>query len=249
VTVNYPEPLPGNPRQFTIDQHVFPVESLRRFADQDGLLMVRRNDPQRVLKLRPTNVMFCAKRAWDERTEKGLMKQIEDRFQQLAGEILDGRRSLGPAECSVASRFYALCRVRSQHRASPTPDARSPLIKGDTLTLEQQENLEKNGYVFMTENGLPGRMMAGILILRHIDFFEHELNAIPWGIVTSAQGEFVIPDEFGTTPIVPVTPTLCLVAAWEDSILDRSGVRDVNEQLTSAVRHYLVAHDLPNCPL
>jgi len=76
VTVSYPEPLPGNPREFTIDQHVFPVESLSRFTDQGGLLMVRRNDPQRVLKLRPTNVMFCAKRAWDERTEKGLMKQI-----------------------------------------------------------------------------------------------------------------------------------------------------------------------------
>jgi len=93
--MKYPAPLPGNPRQFTIDQHVFPTESLNRFADKEGFLKVRRTGQGHTFRLRPTDGMFCAKRAWDERSEKHLMKQIEGRFQQIADSVLSGRRSLG----------------------------------------------------------------------------------------------------------------------------------------------------------
>ncbi len=130
----------------------------------------------------------------------------------------------------------------------PYTEYARPLIKGDSLTIEQQENLEKNGYSFMTENGMPGRMVAGILIQRHVYHFQRQLIGIPWGIVTAAQGEFVIPDEFGTTPIIPVSPTICLIAAWDNAVLDRSGVKSVNLESTSAVRNYFVAHDLANSP-
>jgi hypothetical protein len=237
--------MKGNPRQFTINQHVFPVASFRRFTNDRGLVMVRCFHRPRDLTLHPTNPMFCAQRAWDERTEKGLMRDIEDRFQALADEITGGRQVLGPTELGVVSRFYALCRVRGQHRASPTPNMRSPDIKGDALTLEQQEHLEKNGYSFMTEDGMPGRMMAGIMILREIDIFQHKLTDIPWGIVIAEQGEFIIPDEFPTTPMVPVAPTVCLIATWENGVVNQSEVKRINGELSSAARQYIPSLPVP----
>jgi hypothetical protein len=249
VAMKYPKPMPGNPREFTIDQHVFPAESLSRFAAEDGFVKVRRVGQAREFRLKPTDEMFCAKRAWDERTEKHLMKQIEDRFQQLAEAILRGHRSLSTADYKAASQFYALCRVRGEHRSSPTRDCPTPGVTGDDLTPDQQENLEKNGYIYVLKSGVPGRMMAGVFIQRHIDYFVHQLRGTPWGVITSSQGEFVVPDAFGTYPIVPVSPTLCLVAGTTERILDSADVKDLNIKLMSAVKHYVVARNFDECPL
>ena len=51
----------------------------------------------------------------------------------------------------------------------------------------------------------PGRMLAGIYIQRSIDFYQYQLSAETWGVARALHGEFILPDEFGTTPIVPVT--------------------------------------------
>lgn len=122
--MKYSKPMKANPRQFTINQHVFPIASFRRFTNDRGLVMVRCFHPPPDLKLHPTNPMFCAQRAWDERTERGLMKDIEYRFQTLADEIINERQTLGPAAVvrSESPTLIAECRIdlpRSLSRLDP----------------------------------------------------------------------------------------------------------------------------------
>jgi hypothetical protein len=239
----------GNPRRFAVNQHVFPLRSLQRFADPTGHIMVRRGNPPKELRLKPNNPMFCAFRAWDERAEKGYMKRIEDRFQVLAREITAGRTSLEPTEFNAISQFYALCRLRSQHRTAPIIDQPVPGLTPEVLTLDQEENLEKNGYIFAGGTGIPGRMIAGLVIQRWIDYFQHQLKDKQWGIILALRGEFVVPDQFGESPIVPVTPKIALVADWANSSEDESTVRILNGQLVSAVKHYVAARNFAECPL
>jgi hypothetical protein len=63
------------------------------------------------------------------------------------------------------------------------------------------------------------------------------------------RGEFVVPDEFGETPMVPVTPKIALIADWADSSEDENTVRILNRQLVSAVKHYVAARNFAECPL
>jgi hypothetical protein len=250
--MKYPKTQKGNPRALTIRQHVFPVQSLKRFANSLGWLSVRRTGerPGVPLRLRADNPMFCAMRAWDQRTESGLMKWIEDEFQPIADDIVNGRLQLHAHEHKTIARFYALWRVRAQHRESPIEGRRANEITPEPLNVDQQECLERNGYIFVGPDGmLPGRMLAGIHIQREIDFFVHQLSNETWGVVRARAGEFLLPDCFGETAIVPVTPRACLVARAGNGDLKEDGVREFNVLAASSCSRYVVARSFAKCPL
>ncbi|HQT90335.1 MAG TPA: hypothetical protein PK677_17680 [Acidiphilium sp.] len=80
---------PGNPNRLTLRQHVFPTKSISRFGNQNGLISVHDLIRKQVFNAKPTNVIFCADRAWDQRTERE-MKTIEDRFQSLIAPVVAG---------------------------------------------------------------------------------------------------------------------------------------------------------------
>jgi hypothetical protein len=121
-----------------------------------------------------------------------------------------------------------------------------PAVTPEVLTRDQRENLEKNGYVLAGGNSIPGRMMAAVVIQRWDRLF---LGLDGEEIISALQGEFVVPDECGETPIVPVTPKIALVTNWPDSSEDESAVRTLNRQISRAVKHYVVARNLAECPL
>ncbi len=87
---NYEKPQKGNPHGLTIDQHVFPKRSIERFAGQDGRVYVYLKSKQVYFQAAPGDVIFCAKRIWDQRAEYGYMREIEDKFQALAESIICG---------------------------------------------------------------------------------------------------------------------------------------------------------------
>src|SRR6516165_2453987 len=82
---------PRNPNRLTVDQHVFPSTSIERFADEKGYVSLHDLRRERIIRVKPRNAIFCASRAWDERTETGFMKRIEDEFQQIIGPIIEGK--------------------------------------------------------------------------------------------------------------------------------------------------------------
>jgi hypothetical protein len=72
----------GNPNRLTLNQHIFPTQSIKRFTNESGRVSVHDLCVNNSFSAKPDNPIFCARRAWDERAETGYMKRIEDEFQK-----------------------------------------------------------------------------------------------------------------------------------------------------------------------
>jgi hypothetical protein len=109
-----------NPHRLTINQHVFPTASIKRFVDELGrvcVLEVARNRPR---KARPNDSIFCARRAWPHHADVGYMKKFEDAFQQLASGIIRGTISqIDDAGAKIVRDFYVLWYMRATGRHPP----------------------------------------------------------------------------------------------------------------------------------
>lgn len=243
---------PKNPNALTLDQHVFPKKSIDRFTDKSGyvsLLNLRRNQERRV---RPGNVIFCASRAWDERTETGFMKRIEDEFQQIMGLILDGTtETIGPDQKAAIDRMYALWHMRARYRELDAQEIQLNGIAGSDLTLEQEENLEKNGYMFARNSGtMPARQLNGLELQMRINAYARELGTAVtrWGVISAQAGEFIVPD-IPLHGIIPVAPQLALVHSSPDGMILERNVAEINRVIREASQDYCFARDFASCPV
>jgi hypothetical protein len=80
------------------------------------------------------------------------MKPIEDRFQQLADLIIDGRVSTFDAEqMHIISSFYALWATRAEIRDQPGKGAvlHGVMPGRNTWSKDEEERLEKAGIDFL----------------------------------------------------------------------------------------------------
>jgi hypothetical protein len=186
-------------------------------------------------KLAPQNPIFCARRAWDQRSEAGYMRHIEDRFQALADRIVDGNRSLSEPDCKVVTQFYALWRHRAIQRDTREADAPIRGLLPENLSEDQREIIERNGYIVVDAVGaIPGRMMGGLRIQSGIGQLVSQLSGTRWGVAEASQGEFLVPDQFGQFLAVPLNPRLCLIAGTEDRTVLLDDVRLINRLAINA---------------
>jgi hypothetical protein len=246
----FEKPQKGNPNQLVINQHTFPAKSIARFGGSSGRVQLQMKADKSIRLAKPSDTMFCARRAWDHASEVRFIKKIEDNFQQLADLIIDdGVSSFNEEQTHVISSFYALWMARAQIRDQPERDAIMPGVwPGSALSKHQEEGLEKAGYAFARGNVFPARMKNGVaihvLVARHL----RQINATAsWGIVRPSDGEFVVPD-WPEHAFVPITPTIALANPASNQQLDRSAVGLVNEQVRSASRRYFFARDFVACP-
>lgn len=153
--MKYERPQRGNPQELTINQHVFSFRSFARFVDSDGRIAVRRPpDASEELRVAPDAALFCAMRVWDHGAESGFMKEIEDRFQGVAEQIVGVRQSLADDQHMIVTEFFALWAARAHLKANRTADAPIAGIEGKQVrhTPDDQELLEKNGIGTSTKN-------------------------------------------------------------------------------------------------
>jgi hypothetical protein len=234
----------------TIKQHVFPFRSIARFCGSNGQVSVHFLTTMKVIKSTPGNQLFCATRIWDQRTEAGYMKTIEDEFQFLASKIVNGLNSI-PLEAHVSvSKFFALWHLRSHRKKQPEPDHTLNAMQGERLSKDQKEILERKHMIFADTNAsVPGRMMLGLLLQREIDkITTRRLYGKRWGIVRANNGEFIIPDVVDLA-VVPVSPTISLVCDCDDSKIAESQVAEINRKFHDSATEYLIANDFGKCPL
>lgn len=252
--MKYAKAQKGNPNRLAINQHVFPVASLRRFANGGGV-WVKRMGWLKPRKLSLRDPIFCAQRGWDQRSESGYPLQIERRFQALADRIEAGYCSLNETECNTVTEFYALWRHRAFEREFRQPDV-TPRVPfpGDSLTQDQREKIEKNGCIVFDARGvLPGRMAAGIRIQLGIRGVALQLQGARWGVAESVTEEFIVPNCFGSALIVPVSPNIFLLAGMGDHTALPDSVRVINrvavKMAFSTSNGYVAARDFSKCPL
>lgn len=241
----------GNPHRLTVKQHVFPSASIKRYATTEGTVQVYSKRLGKVLSIYPKNSFFCVNRVWDQKSENGIGKSIEDAFQALADRVVDGSvKRIGIFEKIVVEEYLSLWRSRHDLRHSGLPDYMVNGVSGDSLTLDQQEILEKNHTMFISEDGkFLGRFMAGPKILIQMDYFREQVKNVQWGIARARSGEFLVPDCFGPMMIVPISPNIALIADLDSQSLTADEVALVNRNAVLHCTDYYFSRALSCCPI
>lgn len=229
----YERPQRHNPHQLTIKQHCFPKRSIERFANEDGLVHVHLIEHERTVFLKADDSNFCALRTWDQRAEDGFMKEIEDKFQNLADKIAEGKivRRLTREEEDVITDMYILWNCRWHWNKNPIADSKVQGVLDVTrrLSKDEQERLEKAGIgVIRPDLTISGRNLTGVKIqLNFFDEKEH-MRGCRWAILNCRGATFVVPDNASDRAILPVTPNICLVNGQGYQVASERKVLEIN---------------------
>ena len=239
----------GNPHRLTINQHIFPKASIARFAQEDGLITIYLHEQRKTVRLPPQDVLFCARRVWNQAAENGFMKKVEGAFQTLAEHILHSTNpSFGLTENRIVSQFYSLCRLRAEAKQAPTSDVQMKgVLPGNTLTKSEEEILEKKGYIFARATTMPGRHMTSIRI--HVLVDRLCAPETTWAAVYSRAVEFAVPDSFCEIGIVPLSPNVCLVANQAGGEISSENAIKINRIAIDKSSKYYFARDFAKCGL
>jgi hypothetical protein len=239
--------LPGNPHQITKRQHVLPKASIQRFADGDGLVDCYLLKDCKIRRVPPGADVFCASRVWDHGAEAGpTTKRVEDTFQDLVDKIVCRQlHTLDASENETATAFFALMIAREETRRSRPEAVSFPGRSGHDLSLEEQECLEKVGYIVPQNDGTLGsRAAAGIRIMGQIVWAKRNMADWRWGIVRSPGPEFIVPDVIAPLNFIPIGPRVLLAAGNGDLETTDQGVSDHNRRAREVSEHYYFAKRL-----
>ncbi|WP_176317572.1 DUF4238 domain-containing protein [Burkholderia vietnamiensis] len=241
---------PTNPNKLTIKQHVFPKRCLESFADQRGRVAVFDMLRGKLRHARPDDHIFCAMRAWDQPTEAH-MKHIEDRFQATVRPIRRGKvNTIAAAQKHDIDKMFALWYMRTRYRRLDAQEVQLGGVLGTDLTLAEEENLEKNGYLFARAGGkMPARQLNGVQLRKRMADYASELVAAVsgWGVIHAQSGEFIVPD-MPVHMIIPLSPRLALAASAPDGTILEANVAEINSAVRAGSLEYYFARDLSMCP-
>ncbi|TBC95139.1 hypothetical protein ELH26_14415 [Rhizobium leguminosarum] len=246
------EPVqPGNPHRLTVRQHVFPRKSIQRFANDRDFVDLVDGLRKTIRPAKAGDKIFCADRAWDERTEAGFMKSAEDNFQALADEIAEGRNAPLTAEENFAvSMFYSMWHVRSRQRELPDQFLKFHGVTGQALTKNEHEILEVRGALaFRHDGSVAARHLNGLQIqLKASKIASKRLKDVRWGIIRAFSGEFCVPD-VPVQIVIPVTPSVCLVENAASGTISAENVAAINRGAVFTSQKYFFARDVKGCGL
>lgn len=248
--MNYERPQKGNPHRLTIDQHVYPAASIKRFGRHDGRVELYSFKHKKNMLVKSNNKIFCAKRVWDQGAEVGYQKNIEDSFQEIVRGVINGNvKSLNSDDRRAISEFFLLWRFRCAAKLEPFQDARFNILGASReLSLDDQEYLEKGNVGFIRPDcTMPGRWFAGIQIKRNIDMSYELLSGRRWGIGRSESEEFLVPDFFDDFPVIPITPNIVLAMDYDDRFLCVADVAHLNMSAISKSREFIFARGFKWC--
>ena len=230
-----------------------PKKSIERFCNQSGMVTVNWFEKTKVLALGPNESLFCAKRVWNQRAED-ISIDFENAYQDVAQQIVNNQIKLLNSEMQLAvTHMYLLWRTRYLHALNPVPDQfiQAPAT-GDNLTKDQQEILERKGYFYMRQDGtVPSRAMVGVLMQRDMDMaLSNGADKMQWGIVKAQDGlEFLCSDISINQPLLPVSPSYCLVAGWSNGTATPFGIANINKSLILESKSYWFARNPAKCPI
>jgi hypothetical protein len=244
-------PQKNNPHKLTINQHVLHARSIARFVNGSGSVWLCDIVRRRVRPAKPKDVVFCARRAWDQRAESGYMKEIEDAFQPLASAIVAGDvTAIGETERAIVNTFYSLWYFRGRHRHLPMQNLQMNRVTGCNFSPDMEELLEKRGVIFMRAGGvMPARHINAIQM--QVKLFRYacdEMGKLEWGIVRPVDGEFIVPDVTEHF-IMPICPAIALVANVPNGFVTVQNLVEINTALQLGSREYFFARDFNRCPI
>jgi hypothetical protein len=179
------------------------------------------------------------------------MKRIKDDFQKIVAPTVDGNAQTITSEAKAAiDRMFALWYMRSRYREIESQEIQLNGISGGDLTKEQEENLEKNGYMFARKSGrMAARQLNGVELQMRADDYARELasSVTRWGVIAAQSGEFIVPD-VPSHGIIPLTPRLALVQSAPDGMITEQNLAEINLAMRATSQDYFFARDFSSCP-
>jgi hypothetical protein len=242
----------GNERRLTIEQHVFPEASIKRFAGPDGRVAFVAFRHGKSWRETPGHVNFCARRAWDQWAEAGFMQEIENRFQAVAERLIaDPGGALSAEDDEAASRFFALWCCRAHYRYDPDDDVSLGHAEGQARTKDREEWLESHGIGFFRPGSLPARQLYSLRIQRDTDDLTKDLLARRWGILMLEEEGLIVPDVPNPARrcCIPLTPGLCLAWGRESGMVSGADARRLNQELREGCQDYYFCRTAPGLGL
>ncbi|MEQ6885788.1 hypothetical protein [Salicola sp. Rm-C-2C1-2] len=235
----------GNPYQITKDQHIHTAHCIGLF-EKDGYVQVKEIATGEVLERKKRAAIFCAKRAWDERAEKGYMAKIEDEFHKQVDKA-----EIGAQRNHLAiSTYHLLWFLRHHFHIGSIPDIPLVGISGSGLSKDQSEIVEKKWGGHIRDEGImPSRFAASIKIQQLIEMNIVQYNDIRWGLVQATEGEFLVADCYQEHCFMPISPKLAFVSQTEDGDVSREDLVALNNTSVSKATNYYFARDLGKCHL
>lgn len=119
----------------TKHQHIYPKELIKQFKNTQEKIYIQRKVGQTFCEGVNTRKMGV-NNLWDEWSEKGWMKEIEDSFFGLCDRVFEQKQSLALTQDDhqLATEFFLLWHHRSYTKSKPESDKRVIPNDKDTLT-------------------------------------------------------------------------------------------------------------------
>lgn len=213
---------------------------------------MRRKSGEQDLWLTPGDSYFCARRLWDQKAEAVFMKAIEDRYQDVARDIVSGAITALDATMNMdVTDMYLLWTLRHERYLNPIPEAQLNFVAPEReMSVDTQEILEANGYLFAApDNTIPSRFMTGLRFVIEMRRERERMAGKRWGILRSYEAEFLVPDNFSAYSVLPLSPTVALVEGHADQQIGFRQVADINGQALHGSHRYYFARDITRCPV
>lgn len=239
-------PSQGNPYEFALKQHIHMAHCIGKFCNAQKKVEVwDKNYNKKLPDKKKDARFFCAKRAWDERAEKGYMHEIEDAFRKT----INGSDAFSERNHVAITNYFILWQLRHHYGNNDIGDVRIPGMPGSALAKNQEEILESKGISYIRNNGLmPSRFMTSISM--QLDLYElcDKHNDLKWGLVKAISGEFICPDCCKMLAIIPISPLQAFIAGRQDYDISFDQVKSINKQLVEISTNYYFARELSKCP-
>lgn len=236
----------GNPKQLVMDQHFHTAHSIAKFYNNQDKVQVKMLSSGEVVPRDKRAKIFCAKRNWDERAERGYMTNIEHAFH---AEI-DVIKPFSIRNHEAISEYFLLWGLRYQYHLNRMDDVKLNGISGSELTKAQQETLEKRACGYVNVDGhMPARQMTGLHIQIQIMKLMVNFEGVKWGLLHAENRHFLCADTYRDINFMPISPKLAFSADFSDRYVNDKEVAILNKQSKLNAVTFYFGKNLSKCPV
>ena len=242
----YEPTIKGNPQKLTVEQHIHTAHAISKFYNEAEKVQVKLIASQEIVERNKRAKIFCTKRTWDERAEKGYMAAIEKEFHNQIDNVRDYS-----SRCHESiSRYFLLWRLRFAYHTCPNQDIVLNGITGSGLAKEQEEILESKWCMYTRDNGVvPSRFSTSLQIQIELDRAWEAYSGLKWGLLEATDGEFLVADGYDDLTFMPIAPKFAFAAGVGDQKISKEKVFELNNCSLAKATEYVFARDFSACPI